>query len=77
MTGMDVFFVEEKAKSGFWESATFWAGYIFWPRNKFNESGEKYIKDQIIKICSIHMFIISLIELLFTTIAMQISWIYK
>ena len=70
MNGMDVFFFLVKAKSGFWESATFWEGYIFWPRNNFNESGEKYIKDQIIKI-----FINSLVELLFTTIAMQISCI--
>ena len=67
------FFV--KAKSGFWESATFWAGYIFWPQNNFNESGEKYIKDPIIKIYSTHIFIISLVEFLFTTIAMQISCI--
>ena len=42
MNGMDVFFVNVKAKSGFLESDTFWAGYIFWPRNNFNESGEKY-----------------------------------
>ena len=64
-----------KAKSSFWESDTFWASYIFWPRNNFNESGEKYIKDQIDKIYSTHIFIISLVELLFTTISMQISCI--
>ena len=46
-------FCLSKTKSGFWESATFWAGYIFYPRNNFNESGEKYIKYQIIKIYSI------------------------
>ena len=55
------------------EFATFWAGYIFWPRNNFNKSGENYIKDQIIKIYDTHIFINSLIELFFTTRAMQIS----
>ena len=70
---MDEFLVYVKTKFSFGESATFWADYIFWPRNNFNKSGEKYITEQTIKIYSTHIFIISLVELLFTTIAMQIS----
>ena len=40
-----------------------------------NQGKSIYVKDQIIKIYSTHIFIISLVELLFTTIAMQISCI--
>ena len=70
---MDVYFVLVKTKCGVLESATFWAGYIFGPRNNFNESWEKHMKDQIIKIYSSHIFVISLVELFFTTIAVKLS----